>query len=137
MKKILVTLVLLIVSTSVFAEGWTKQDTYREVAFQTLWVIDALQTHSISENYDSCMAGYHVHGCGEQNNMLGAHPTIGAVNRYFLVGASLHAAVSYCLPAKVTLPLGFGTMDLRQDWQYVTIGSEVGYVGYNASRYWR
>lgn len=48
--------VLMLVSTSSFAEDftfdppksdWSSSDTYRELGFQGLWLIDALQTHQI------------------------------------------------------------------------------------------
>jgi len=112
MRKIIIAL-LLLVSSSAFADDWTAGDTWREATFQTLWAIDALQTHTIAENPDQ----WH-----EENSYLGLHPAIGAVNRYFLVGSVLHAGIAYLLPEKYRAP-----------FQYVTIGSEVGYVAHNFS----
>ena len=112
--------VLLVILSAVFgyvasahADEWTTADTYREATFQTLWIVDALQTHTIAENADC----WH-----EKNKYLGTHPTVGAVNRYFLVGALVHAGVSYLLPKS-----------FREPFQYVTIGIEVGYVENNFS----
>ena len=112
MSKFILAL-LLLVSSSAFADEWSTGDTYREATFQTLWAIDALQTHTIAENPDQW---------NEENSYLGLHPTIGAVNRYFLVGSVLHAGIAYLLPEKYRAP-----------FQYVTIGSEVGYVAHNYS----
>lgn len=95
------------------AAEWTSSDTKREFAFQGLWAIDALQTRNIAAHPDKWR---------EQNNYLGAHPTIGAVDRYFIAGSVLHAGVSYLLPEKYRAP-----------FQYVTIGIETGYVANNLS----
>ena len=111
MKNLL--FILLFISSSAFADPWTTGDTGREATFQTLWAIDALQTHTIAENPDQ----WH-----EENSYLGLHPTIGAVNRYFLVGSVLHAGIAYMLPEKYRAP-----------FQYGTIAVEVGYVAHNYS----
>ena len=47
MSKFILAL-LLLVSSSAFADEWSTGDTYREATFQTLWAIDALQTHTIA-----------------------------------------------------------------------------------------
>jgi len=112
MKTFIIAL-LLLVSSSAFADEWSTGDTYREATFQTLWAIDALQTHTIAENPDQ----WH-----EENSYLGLHPTIGAVNRYFLVGSVLHFGVAKLLPEKYRAP-----------FQYGTIAIEVGYVAHNYS----
>jgi hypothetical protein len=104
---------LLLVSSSALADKWTPSDTKREFAFQGLLTIDALQTRNIARHPDKW---------GEQNNYLGAHPTVGAVDRYFIVGSVLHASVSYLLPEKYRAP-----------FQYVAIGIETGYVASNLS----
>lgn len=112
MSKLLLLWVL--VSTQSFADDtWSTGDTWREVSFQGLLAIDALQTRKIAENPTQ----WH-----EQNNLLGIHPTVGAVNRYFIVGAVLHGAISYSLPEKY-----------RSAFQYVLIGVEVGAIANNLS----
>ena len=58
-------------SCSGHADDWTSVDTKREVAFQTVWLLDCLQTHQIVEHPDK----WH-----EENSYLGEHPTMGAVN---------------------------------------------------------
>lgn len=93
------------------ADDWSTGDTYREVTFQTLWVVDFGQTRNISE---------HTQQYYETNHYLGQHPTLGAVDRYFIVGAALHAGIAYVLPES-----------LRAPFQYVTIGIETGYVAHN------
>ncbi len=143
--------VLLLVSISSFAadftfdppkSDWSSSDTYRELGFQGLWLIDALQTHQIVKSRQAttllvcapfaprrralCQptVSYTTYSYGllEQNHFLGEHPTMGAVNRYFLAGSALHAGVSYLLPETITLPFGLGEMHVRKDWQYATIG---------------
>jgi len=111
MKNLL--FILLFISSSAFADPWTTGDTGREATFQTLLAIDALQTRNIAAHPDQWY---------EQNNYLGSHPTIGAVNRYFLVGSLLHFGVSKLLPEKYRAP-----------FQYGTIAIEVGYVAHNYS----
>jgi len=126
-KFILAVLLLVSVPSFAFADEWSTGDTWREVSFQGLWLIDALQTHKITESASACNLGEsnQVQGCSylhEQNNYLGLHPTIGAINRYFLVGSALHAGIAYILPEKYRAP-----------FQLVTIGVEVGDVGNNIS----
>jgi len=111
--KTFILAVLLFISIPSFADEWTSADTKREATFQTLWAIDALQTRNIAAHPDQWY---------EQNNYLGSHPTIGAVNRYFLVGSALHAGIAYLLPEKYRAP-----------FQYGTIAIEVGYVAHNFS----
>ena len=109
MKTVLA--LLLFISTPTFADEWTSVDTKREVAFQTLWAIDFAQTRNIAEHPDR----WH-----EENSYLGLHPTIGAVNRYFLAGSILHIGVSNLLNEKY-----------RKPFQYGTIAIEVGIVHRN------
>ena len=111
MKTIL--LIILLFPSLVMADEWSTGDTKREVSFQTLWLIDYAQTRNIAAN---------PYKWYEQNNYLGAHPTTGAVNRYFLVGSILHFGVSKLLPEKYRAP-----------FQYGTIAIEVGYVAHNYS----
>ena len=111
--KTFILAVLLFISIPSFADEWTSADTKREVAFQALLAIDFAQTRNISAHPDQWY---------EQNNYLGSHPTIGAVNRYFLVGSVLHAGIAYLLPEKYRAP-----------FQLVTIGIEVGATVHNYS----
>lgn len=118
---------LLLVSISAQADDWSTGDTYRESAFQTLLALDFLQTRNISKSSNYCGVGKqnehpNCHYVQEMNNYLGACPTLGAINRYFLVGSALHAGIAYLLPEKYRAP-----------FQYVTIGVEAGYVAHNFS----
>jgi len=111
--KTFILAVLLFISIPSFADEWKSVDTKREVGFQVLWLIDYAQTRNIAAHPDQ----WH-----EENSYLGLHPTIGAVNRYFLVGSVLHAGIAYMLPEKYRAP-----------FQYGTIAVEVGYVAHNYS----
>ena len=120
--KTIILAVLLCFSFNCFADEWSKADSYREATYLTFLAVDWAQTCNISRNYAPCVNGSNPYHCSEQNSYLGDHPTLGAVNRYFLVTATLHAGVSYLLPEKYRAP-----------FQYVTIGVEGGYVAYNFS----
>jgi hypothetical protein len=109
----LILAVLLFGMIPAHADDWSTGDTKREVAFQTLWAVDFLQTRTIVDD----PIRWH-----EENNFLGLHPAIGAVNRYFLVGSVLHTGIAYLLPEKYRAP-----------FQYVSIGVEGGYVAHNFS----
>ncbi len=111
---------------------WSTPDTWREGAFQGLWLIDALQTHTIVKHETPVITYSTVGGTlykttsynYEQNTILGKDPTMGAVNRFFIVGSAVHIGISYLLPDTVTLPFGLGSFSTRKDWQYVTIVNE-------------
>ena len=107
--------------------NWSTGDTWREVGFQGLWAIDLLQTHQIVEHPITSVVknpngSETINGIHETNYILGQHPSMAAVNRYFIAGAALHAGISYLLPEKYRAP-----------FQYVTIGIEGGYVANNLS----
>ena len=44
--------ILLLLSSSVFADEWREADTYREVAYLTVHSLDWAQTHTIAANPD-------------------------------------------------------------------------------------
>jgi hypothetical protein len=97
--------VLLLLSSSAFADEWRTEDTYREVAYLTLHTIDWLQTREIAKNPDKWT---------EQNPIIGSpHPNIDRVDGYFALTALLHVGVAYALPA-----------EWRKGFQYVTIARE-------------
>lgn len=130
-------LALLAFVPTVHAEDWSTSDTKREVVYQIIQDMDWIQTRNIAKTtlvwvkkpillvrgepmYVSYPANIHLYS--EENNMLGAHPTLGAVNRYFLATSVLHMGISYMLPEEYRAP-----------FQYVTIGIETGYVAHNYS----
>ena len=98
--------------SSARADGWTTNDTKREVAYLALHTMDWSQTRYIAKHPE-----YY-----EQNSHLGKHPTVAQVNAYFASMALAHIRVAYLLPA-----------DWRHGFQYVTIGVELGWVTHNAS----
>lgn len=90
---------ILLYSTGALA--WSKEDSYREAAWQTINFIDYRQTLQITkkDNYY------------EQNPLLGAHPSRGDVDKYFAASALVHYGISCALP-----------FHYRRSWQWMTIG---------------
>ena len=138
MKKILVTLVLLIVSTSVFADGGTYQP---KVWSSQVFVSDETGNTSYTDNQDNV---YHIDtwstydtimeipyqtllivdymqtrkGIGkpmfmEQDPLIGPHPNMRTLNIAYVVLALGHFAISYLLPEQ-----------WRDSWQVATAGVE-------------
>lgn len=107
-----IVVVALLLPVAVSADEWRSEDTYRELAFQTLWLADYRQTREIATN-----PSYY-----ETNEILGRDPTLSEVDRYFAIGAAVHAVISSTLPRRY-----------RSWWQYATIAVQAGYVGHNMS----
>ena len=95
------------------ADEWTRADTAREVAYQTLAVIDWAQTRNLARHPDKWY---------EHNRLLGYHPSVGRVNAYFALTGIAHYAVANVLPSRYRAP-----------FQYVSIGIEIGAVEHNYS----
>ena len=93
--------------------NWTKQDTYREATALTLMAVDHGQTLNIAKHPQE----YH-----ELNPILGDHPSVSEVNRYFIAAYILHPTISAVLPPKQ-----------RKWWQYLTLSVEAGAVAHNYS----
>lgn len=114
--KTLIFALLLFSSSSAFArDEWSQSDTYREVAFQTLNIIDWGQTRYIAEHPNQ----FHEQ---ESQQFIGQHPTTGRVDAYMAETAALHFVVSYFLPS-----------DCRTAFQYITIGGKLNATIGNAS----
>jgi hypothetical protein len=94
------TLIVLLLCLSA-CSTWKTQDILREVAWQTVHVIDWGQTLEIARHPED----YH-----EINPIMGKHPSVGNVNVYMGLSSIGHLAVSYVLPPKI-----------RPYWQYLTI----------------
>jgi hypothetical protein len=103
----------LLASNAAVADEWSDGDVKREAAYLALHIIDYGQTRTIALNPDR------LH---EQNSILGLHPTVGQVNRYFLLTGIAHVVVMDLLPS-----------EWRRDIQNITIGIEAGAVGHNFS----
>ncbi len=99
--------VLLLWCAQAFADGWTTEDTRRELVYAALVVTDWRQTQDIAHHPNS----------EEGNELLGEHPTNGQINRYFIVANALQFAIAYSLPS-----------DWRRSWQSVGIGFELAFV---------
>lgn len=95
------------------ADEWNKAEIAKEVAFQTLTVLDWGQTADISRR---CVDG----SIRETNPILGSCPSRGRVNAYFPVAMLAHWGISHMLPRKY-----------RQHWQDVTLVVEAFYVHTN------
>ena len=112
MRKIIIILAcLFFISTPAFADNWTREDTYRELTWTALLVVDYGQTMNIARNPDKFR---------EYNPILGEHPSQSSVGLYMLSAAIIHPVISYYLPPKY-----------RKWWQYISIGVELGTVGNN------
>ena len=114
--KTIILAVLLLSSSAAFArDEWRPSDTYREVAFQTLNVVDWGQTRYIAEHPDQ----FHER---ESQQFIGLHPTTGKVDAYMAETAVLHFVVAYFLPS-----------EWRSVFQYITIGGKLNSTISNAS----
>ena len=113
MKRLLIALLLIIavLPSSARASDWSKGDTFRELAFAALIVVDWGQTLNIAD---------HPERFREYNPILDSHPSQTRVNLYMPAAILLHAVVSYLLPRTC-----------REGWQYVTIGLEAGVITSN------
>lgn len=89
---------------------YRTQDTVRQAIYTGLLVVDYGQTLDIKNHPE----------LEEKNPLLGPHPTDSEITRHFVVGALLHAGVTWAIPR-----------DWRPYWQYITIGVEAGYVANN------
>ena len=117
MKHILnIVLIIAVLHSSItFAVEWTTSDTYREVAFQTLNIIDWGQTRYIAQHPES----FHE---VESAWMIGKHPDEKRVDIYMVESAVLHFIVAYYLPESWRTP-----------FQYLTVGGKLNATIGNAS----
>lgn len=96
---------LFCLSFGAFADEWTAADREREAVYLIVDAMDWAQTRTIAKNPDTYF---------EHNGMLGQHPTVNQVNKFFAIGMLAHIGVAYALPR-----------EFREDFQYITIGLEV------------
>ena len=102
--------VFLLLSSSCFADPWTKDDTYREATYLTLHAIDWARTRGLAKNEWN-------DGRYESNIILGKHPTVFEVDLYMLTTAFAHVGIAKLLDNK-----------WRLAFQYMSIGIEGGVV---------
>ena len=117
MKKFMVVVILLI-ATIGYADEWTKQDTYRELAYMALLVVDYGQTLNIAKSNGKF---------AEMNPIFNEYPSQSSVNIAIAISAIIHPMISYLLPPKSDK---WKWMN-RENWQYITIGAEILAVGNN------
>lgn len=110
MKYLFIAL-LLLSSNSFAADPWSEGDVYREVAYQVVQAIDWGQTRFIAKNPGEFY---------EHNPILGEHPSVDQVDKYFVIASLSHIFISHVLPD-----------DWRKGWQYITIGSELNSINGN------
>jgi hypothetical protein len=103
MKKLLAIILLVFSTQCIAADEWSDVDVAREVAFQTLALVDWGQTADISSR---CVDG----SVREMNPILGSCPNRGKVNVYFPIAMLAHLGVSSLLSS-----------DARSSWQNVTL----------------
>ena len=115
---------LALLSTSAFADNWTTGDTYREVAFQTLNVIDWGQTRYTAQHPES----FHEKELanGGSSEFIGSHPTVSGVDSFMLKVSVLHYGISRTL-------LYFNLRDWHEAFQYITIGAKLDATTRNVS----
>ncbi len=150
MRALLLTFLLFPFTAHAFAP-WSKQDIYREAAYDGLTLIDTLQTHVIAascrDNREPAVNTGTIHprslasGSGtintstyqgtwritgpcyrELNPLLGNAPHNGRINEYMLGTALAHAAISAILPET-----------WRARWQWLSISFEGAVVAHNLS----
>ena len=112
MKKMIMVCIFVLFSGSCYAGDWTKEDTYRQLAYTAFHAADWAQSLEIASNDDFY----------ERNFILGKHPSEGRVNTYFAATLITNMAISYFLPQKY-----------RKWWQYGTMAIEIGCVANNYS----
>ena len=132
---IIIILMLLLPVNIQAADKWSTQDIVFETAYQILHFIDWRQTRYIAKSPSSSRkivdfvdwekkkyVFKYPKAYSEKNPILGRHPSVFTVDKYFLITAVLHPVVTHYLPKKY-----------RVWWQGITIAISGGFVGYNYS----
>jgi hypothetical protein len=125
MKTMLLAICLMIsvITNSEASDKWTKTDVSLQAVYTVLHVIDWGQTLQISREpiyYSSDHSKRYMRR--EQNFVLGAHPKVDEVHKYFLSTLVLHTVISHVLPE-----------NYRTVWQGSTIALQAYVVGRNFS----
>jgi hypothetical protein len=100
--------------TDAQAEEWTLADSTWQLAATSTLLIDYAQTEDLVHQG-------HNHDYHETNPILGAHPSAGAVRRYFAGAVVLDYLVARALPQG----------PLRRAFQMGTVGIELATIGHN------
>lgn len=107
MKHIVILFLLLVTTSAQSAEftdasGAVTATGVREIVWQSISIVDWMQTRTIAKNPDK----YYE----DTNFFMNKHPSLKEVNTYFIGYMMVHGMVSYVLPEKYDAV-----------WQYVTI----------------
>ena len=113
-KKLIIFCCILLISDAYADDQWTKEDTFREMTFQTLNVIDYAQTRYIAEHPDKFKEV-------ESAWAISDRPTVVDVTRYMALVAIIHPIIAYYLPES-----------WRHVFQYITIGDKLNATANNA-----
>ncbi len=109
---IIIALMFLLPVNTQAADKWTKQGLTLQGVYYLFKFIDWRQTRYGAKN----PYWYEV------NPILGKHPSVSAVDRYFFITTVLHTAITHYLPQRY-----------RVWWQGITIAGSAGCVGWNLS----
>ena len=82
-------LILLLLSSSAFADEWIRSDTYREIAFEVAQFSDMTISLDIKNHPDQF----------ETNPFLPKHPTNFDLYRYHITWGIIHPVIAYYLPS--------------------------------------
>lgn len=108
-------LAALLFSSAAVADDWRTSDTYREITFQALNLIDWGQTRYVAQHPGQFREV-------ESAWLIGDHPSVETVDTFMLTSAVLHHLIAYYLPA-----------DWRSAFQYIAIGDKLNATVGNAS----
>ena len=114
MKKIILILILLFISSPVhaeykFAKDWTNKDTAYQATFLAVTTVDWLQTRWMAKQNWHWDGEYH----SESNPILGDYPDSKKVDTLIPLGMVAHTLIAMALPP-----------DYRRIWQVLWIGVE-------------
>ncbi len=101
-------------------DDWTQADTVRQVIASALMAVDWSQTLYAVDHTDK-YGENNPNSYGENNFLLGRHPSRASVNTYFVIAIPANYAIARWLSPK-----------WRPYFQYLTIGIEAAAVGNNA-----
>ena len=111
MKKLLFTLILILLSSTAISKELSKAEKAGELAFQSANFIDMLQTIEIVEHSDKWY---------ETNPILGTHPQKHEVITYFMLRGSFHYQITKWLPD-----------ELRPAWLTITFFPQLPILEHN------
>lgn len=113
-RAVIVMLLLVLFASPVAAfDEWSKREIGMQVIASLLIITDWGQTRTIAKNPDRWY---------EKNPILGRHPSVAEVDRYFIACLIGNVMITHILPEK-----------WRETWLGITIGCQAYCVGNNFS----